>query len=59
VGRHLFRELLDYARRDRLRRLDGEVLAWNQSMLGFVEQHGFRVRAHPGDDRLLRIELAL
>jgi acetyltransferase len=59
VGKRLFQELLDYARRDGLKRLDGEVLAWNQSMLGFVEQHGFRVRAHPGDERLLRIELAL
>lgn len=59
VGKRLFAELLGYARRDRLRRLDGEVLAWNQSMLGFVEQHGFHVRAHPADDRLLRIELVL
>lgn len=59
VGKRLFAQLLDYARRDRIRRLDGEVLAWNQSMLGFIEQHGFHVRAHPGDDRLLRIELAL
>lgn len=59
VGKRLFNELLDYARRDGLRRLDGEVLAWNQAMLGFVEQHGFRVREHPEDGRLLRIELPL
>jgi acetyltransferase len=59
VGKRLFQELLAYARRDGLKRLDGEVLAWNRSMLGFVEQHGFRVRPHPGDERLLRIELAL
>lgn len=42
-----------------LRRVDGEVLAWNQAMLGYVEQHGFRVREHPDNGRLLRIELEL
>jgi acetyltransferase len=59
VGRRLFRTLLEYARRDDLKRLDGEVLAWNRAMLGFVEQQGFRVRHHPEDARLVRIELAL
>jgi acetyltransferase len=59
VGKHLFEALLAAARRDGLKRLDGEVLAWNDAMLGFVEQAGFRVRAHPEDERLLRIELAL
>lgn len=59
VGRRLLQELLGHARGDGLRRLDGEVLAWNQSMLGFVEQAGFRVRPHPEDARLLRIELPL
>ncbi|MDH4094647.1 MAG: GNAT family N-acetyltransferase [Betaproteobacteria bacterium] len=59
VGKRLFHALLEHARRDGLKRLDGEVLAWNQAMLGFVEQHGFRVRFHPEDARLLRIELAL
>lgn len=59
VGQRLFDALLGHARRDGLVRLDGEVLAWNQAMLGFVEQQGFRVRSHPGDARLMRIELAL
>ncbi|HJS39544.1 MAG TPA: GNAT family N-acetyltransferase [Burkholderiales bacterium] len=59
VGKRLLDALLARARADGLRRLDGEVLAWNQAMLGFVEQHGFRVRFHPQDARLLRIELAL
>ena len=59
VGRRLFQSLLDYARQDGLKSLDGEVLAWNDTMLGFVEQAGFRVRPHPEDERLLRIELAL
>lgn len=59
VGKRLLDALLDRARRDGLARLDGAVLAWNRAMLGFVEQAGFRVRAHPGDARLVRIELAL
>jgi len=59
VGKRLFQALLEYARRDGLKRLDGEVLAWNRAMLGFVAQQGFRVRSHPQDARLLRIELAL
>lgn len=57
VGKRLFQALLAAARRDRVARLDGEVLAWNQAMLGFVEQAGFQVRAHPEDARLLRVEL--
>lgn len=59
VGKRLFAELLERARRDGIERLDGEVLTWNAAMLGFVEQQGFRVRSHPDDARLLRIELAL
>jgi acetyltransferase len=59
VGRRLLHALLGHARRNSLKRLDGEVLAWNRAMLGFVEQQGFRVRSHPQDARLLRVELAL
>jgi acetyltransferase len=59
VGKRLLGELLAYAHRDGVTRLDGEVLAWNQAMLGFVEQAGFQVRAHPEDPRLLRVELTL
>jgi acetyltransferase len=59
VGKRLLEALIASARRDGLKRLDGEVLAWNQAMLGFVEQAGFTVREHPEDARLLRIALAL
>jgi len=59
IGGRLLDALLERARRDGIERLDGEVLAWNQAMLGFVERHGFRVRSHPADARLLRVELAL
>lgn len=37
----------------------GPRRARSQTMLGFVELHGFRVRHHPGDALPLRIELAL
>jgi len=59
VGNRLLAALIVSARRDGLRRLDGEVLASNEAMLGFIERAGFRVRAHPEDARLLRIELRL
>ena len=59
VGKRLLEALIASARREGLKRLDGEVLAWNQAMLGFVEQAGFTVREHPEDARLLRIELTL
>jgi len=59
VGKRLLEALIASARREGLKRLDGEVLAWNQAMLGFVEQAGFTVHEHPEDGRLLRIELAL
>ena len=57
VGKRLLEALIASARREGLKRLDGEVLAWNQAMLGFVEQAGFTVREHPEDNRLLRVEL--
>ena len=59
VGKRLLQALIASARRDGLKRLDGEVLAWNQAMLGFVEQAGFQVREHPEDGRLLRVALSL
>ena len=59
VGKRLLHALLGYARRHGVKRIDGAVLAWNQAMLGFVAQQGFRVRSHPGDARLVRVELTL
>ena len=59
VGKRLLEVLIASARREGLKRLDGEVLAWNQAMLGFVEQAGFQVREHPEDGRLLRVELSI
>jgi acetyltransferase len=59
VATRLLEDLLAHARRNGVRRVHGEVLAWNQGMIEFVEQAGFRVRLHPEDERLLRIELPL
>jgi acetyltransferase len=59
VGKRLLEALIASARRDGLRRLDGEVLASNEAMLGFIEQAGFQVREHPEDGRLLRVELSI
>jgi acetyltransferase len=59
VGKRLLEALIASARRDGLRRLDGEVLASNEAMLGFIEQAGFQVLEHPEDARLLRVDLSL
>ena len=59
VGKRLLEALIASARREGLKHLDGEVLASNQAMLGFVEQAGFSVREHPEDRRLLRAELRI
>lgn len=59
VAARLLESLLSHARSNGVRRLQGEVLAWNQGMIEFVEQAGFRVRPHPEDGRLLSVELPL
>ena len=59
LGRRLLDQLLRLARRQGLRRLDGEVLAGNAAMTAFLTRAGFRLRTHPGDARLLRAERVL
>lgn len=55
LGRRLLDGLLHKARGQRLRRLEGDVLADNASMLGFVAQAGFRLETHFEDARLVRV----
>jgi acetyltransferase len=53
LARRLLERLLRRARRDGLRRLEGEVLAGNAAMLAFVQRAGFDVLPHPEDGRLV------
>ncbi len=53
LARRLLERLLDSARHDGLRRMEGEVLADNAAMLAFVRQSGFEVLPHPEDERLV------
>ena len=59
LARYLLHRLLTRARRDGLRRVEGEVLAGNAAMLAFVQQAGFRVLPHPEDARLILTRLEL
>jgi len=59
VAGALMDRLLHAARNDGLRRIEGEVLAGNAAMLGFVQQSGFRVLPHLEDGRLVRAQIAV
>jgi len=59
LGRRLLDRLLSSARSDRLRRVEGEILADNAAMLAFVRQAGFDVLPHPEDGRLVLARLEL
>jgi len=56
LARRLLEGLLRSARRQGVRRLEGEVLASNDAMLRFITQAGFSMHDHE-DARLLRVEL--
>lgn len=59
VGSRMLAALRGHARAHQVRRLVGEVAATNAGMLAFARKAGFRVRPHPGDARLSRIEIDL
>jgi len=59
LAQYLLHRLLAKARRDGLRRVEGEVLAGNAAMLAFVQQAGFQVLPHPEDERLILTRLEL
>jgi acetyltransferase len=58
LARRLLDSLLRTARRQGVRRLEGEVLASNDAMLQFVTRAGFIMHEHE-DARLVRVELEL
>lgn len=55
VGSALLQTLIDYAQSQRLRRLQGLVLANNSRMLEFARKHAFRARPLPGEYTLVEI----
>jgi len=58
IGRRLLEKLIGIARRRRLERLYGDVLATNRRMLEFVRALGFRLARHD-DPTLTRVVLEL
>jgi len=59
LARRLLERLLGQARRQGLRRLEGEVLASNEAMLAFVAREGFSLQPHEEDGRLVRAQIAV
>ena len=59
LARRLLEHLLGRARRQGLRRLEGEVLTSNQAMLEFVARAGFSLKPHKEDGRLVRAQIAV
>jgi acetyltransferase len=59
LGRHLMERLFEWARAQGLRRIVGQVLADNRSMIAFVRALGFSVRRSPEDDDSVEAALEL
>jgi acetyltransferase len=55
LAQDLLREIERDARQAGVGRLEGEVLAGNEAMLGFAAQAGFRILPHFEDARLMRV----
>jgi acetyltransferase len=59
LGWTLMRFMIEYARSEGLKRIEGEVLAENMAMLQMCEQLGFRVTAEPDDPGIRIVRLSL
>lgn len=59
IGHKLMDVLMDVARGNGLKVMEGEVLKTNRPMLKLVEALGFHVEAHPEDDAVRKISRAL
>ncbi|MGQ0700332.1 MAG: GNAT family N-acetyltransferase [Panacagrimonas sp.] len=57
LGRHLLSQFIEHARRRRIERVWGVVLADNTGMLGLARSLGFTIRADPEDALCRRVEL--
>lgn len=59
VAGALMRQLLEWGRSKGVREVEGQVLADNAPMLGFVRKLGFSVRRMPGDADIMQARLVL
>ena len=59
LGWALMQLLIDYARSERLERIEGQVLAENRSMLDMCRGIGFAIVPDPEDSGMFRVHLAL
>ncbi|MDO6962986.1 bifunctional acetate--CoA ligase family protein/GNAT family N-acetyltransferase [Rhizobium alvei] len=61
LGWALLKQLVDYAVKEGLRRIEGLILAENVRMLAMCEEFGFQIRPHPQDPttRIATLDLKL
>jgi acetyltransferase len=59
IGRLLMRMILEYARAEGLRRIDGQVLRENAAMLAMCAELGFRAETDPDDPSIVDVALEL
>jgi acetyltransferase len=59
LARHLMEQLLAWARVQGLRAAQGQVLADNRPMIGFVKALGFGLRRSPDDDEVMEARMEL
>jgi acetyltransferase len=59
LGWLLMQLIIEYARAEGLKRIEGQVLAENRTMLGMCRDLGFAIAADPEDPETCRVTLAL
>jgi acetyltransferase len=59
LGWALLRHIIDYARAERIGRIEGVVLNENERMLTMCREFGFSLRHEPAESGLTRVELKL
>jgi acetyltransferase len=59
VGWSMLHHLIDYARAEKIARLEGIVLADNDKMLAMCREVGFAIEAHPDEPGAKRVTLVL
>lgn len=59
LGWAMLHRLIDYARTDGLKRIEGIVLSENVAMLKMCREFGFQLTADPTDARIVRASLDL